>query len=109
MADYNGIMASINEINGVSGSAIASAEGAILASTLEDAPAELGESTSQVYSKIGAQIKRMQRGTIRRLVLETEDGITLLSGLAQGELLIVFAKVTDGFNLSQLIEAASRY
>ena len=51
----------------------------------------------------------MQRGTIRRLVLETEEGITLLSGLAQGELLIVFAKVADGFNLSQLIETASRY
>ncbi len=109
MADYNNIMATVNEMGGVSGSAIADAQGAIVASTIESAPAELGNTASQVYSSIGVQIKRMQRGTIRRLVLETEEGITLLSGLAQGELLIIFAKVKDGFNLSQLIEITSRY
>lgn len=109
MTDYNNIMATVNEMGGVSGSAVANTEGTIVASTLEGAPAELGQIASQVYSNIGVQIKRMQRGTIRRLVLETEGGITLLSGLAQGELLIVFAKVSDGFNLSQLIETTSRY
>lgn len=109
MADYNNIMQTINQMTGVSGSAVAGTDGTILASTLESAPDNLGNTTSQVYSNIGAQIKRMQRGTVRRLVLETEEGITLLSGLAQGELLIVFASVTDGFNLSQLIETASHY
>lgn len=109
MADYNNIMQTVNQMNGVSGSAIASTDGTLVASTLETAPADLGNTASQVYSGISAQIKRMQRGTVRRLVLETEEGITLLSGLAQGELLIVFASVTDGFNLSQLIETVSQY
>lgn len=109
MADYDNIMATVNEMGGVSGSAIANTEGTIIASTLEGVPADLGNIASQVYSNIGVQIKRMQRGTIRRLVLETEEGITLLSGLAQGELLIIFAKVADGFNLSQLIETTSHY
>ena len=109
MADYQNIMATLNQMPGVSGSAVAGSDGAIVASTIEGAPGELGNVATQVYSNIGVQIKRMQRGSIRRLVLETEGGITLLSGLAQGELLIVFANVQDGFNLSQLVEAASRY
>ncbi len=109
MADYQNIMATLNAMPGVSGSAVAGTDGAVVASTIEGAPNDIGNIAMQVYSNIGVQIKRMQRGAIRRLVLETEDGITLLSGLAQGELLIVFANVQDGFNLSQLIETASRY
>lgn len=109
MADYQNIMATLNEMPGVSGSAVAAVDGTVAASTIEGSADDLGNIATQVYSNIGVQIKRMQRGTIRRLVLETEDGITLLSGLAQGELLIVFAQVQDGFNLSQLIETASRY
>ena len=41
--------------------------------------------------------------------LQTESGITLLSGLSSGELLIVFANVVDGFSLSQLLDTAARY
>ena len=109
MADYQNIMATMNQMPGVSGSAIANSDGSIAASTIDGAAGDLGSVALKVYGNIGVQIKRMQRGAIRRLVLETEGGITLLSGLAQGELLIVFASVVDGFNLSQLIEAASRY
>ena len=49
------------------------------------------------------------RGQVQQLALETEDGITLLSGLSQGELLIVFANVVEGFNVAQLMEVASRF
>lgn len=109
MSDYQSIISAVQQVPGVSGAAVVNSTGQILQSTLPDAAAELPSVASQVFTNIGVQIKRMQRGAVQRLVLETEDGITLLSGLARGELLVVFASVVDGFNLAQLIDVASRY
>lgn len=107
--DYQQIVNSISQNAGVSGAAIVSSNGQLLHSNISDAAAELPSVSSQIFTNIGVQIKRMQRGTLNRLVLETEDGITLLSGLARGELLVVYASVVEGFNLAQLLEAASRF
>lgn len=109
MSDYQQIIAAMQQSPGVSGAAVVSSAGQILQSTLPDPAPELPGVSSQVFSNIGVQIKRMQRGNLQRLVLETEDGITLLSGLAKGELLVVFASVVDGFNLAQLLDNASRF
>ena len=109
MSDYQQIVSAMQQVPGVSGAAIVGTNGQIQHSTLSESAAELPSVASQVFTNIGVQLKRMQRGTVQRLVLETEDGITLLSGLAGGELLIVFASVVDGFNPAQLIEAASKF
>lgn len=109
MSDFQQIISAVQAVPGVSGAAVVDTNGQIAQSTITNAAAELPSVATQIFNNIGVQIKRMQRGSLRRLVLETEDGITLLSGLARGELLIVFASVVDGFNLSQLIEVASRY
>lgn len=110
MADYQNIISTIQQVPGVSGVAVVDANGGNLQNALpaETVP-ELGQLARSVYGNIAVQIKRMQRGNLQRLVLETEVGITLLSGLAGGELLIVFADVSEGFNLAQLIETVSRF
>lgn len=109
MSDFQQIVSAVQAVSGVSGAAVINSSGGIEHSTIAEAAAEMPSVANQIFTNIGVQIKRMQRGSLRRLVLETEDGITLLSGLARGELLVVFASVVDGFNLAQLIEVASRY
>lgn len=110
MADYANILSTVKQVGGVSGVAIADANGQqLLQNEIANAPAELASVANAVFGNIGVQIKRMQRGTIRRLVLETDIGITLLSGLAGGELLIVFVDSVDGFNLSQLLDVVARF
>ena len=109
MSDYQTVIASIKEITGVSGVAVANSEGKLLQSDIADPATDLAGIAQGVYSNIAVQIKRMQRGQVQQLALETEDGITLLSGLSQGELLIVFANVVEGFNVAQLMEVASRF
>lgn len=107
--DYAQIVNTLSQSPGVSGAAVVGPNGQLLHTNIPDAAAELPNVASQIFTNIGVQIKRMQRGTVNRLVLETEDGITLLSGLARGELLVVYASVVEGFNLASLIEAASRF
>jgi len=109
MADFQQIVSTVQAVPGVAGAAIINSSGGIELTTIAESAAEMPGVANQIFTNIGVQIKRMQRGTLRRLVLETEDGITLLSGLARGELLVVYASVVDGFNLAQLIEVASRY
>lgn len=109
MSDFQQVMTNVQQINGVAGVAIVSAAGQLLESTLSNLTPEQANVASSIFGNINVQIKRMQRGTVQRLVLETEEGITLISGLARGELLVVFADVVDGFNLPQLLDVASRY
>ncbi|HEY9841350.1 MAG: roadblock/LC7 domain-containing protein [Candidatus Sericytochromatia bacterium] len=109
MSDYQQIISAIQQVPGVSGAAVIGSNGQVEQSTLPDAAPEMPGVASQIFTNIGVQTKRMQRGTLQRLVLETEEGITLLSGLARGELLVVYAAVVDGFNLAKLIEVASKY
>lgn len=109
MSDYKNLIASIREIAGVAGIAVANAEGQLLQSDIAAPAPDLAGITQGVYSNIAVQIKRMQRGRVQQLALETEDGITLLSGLSQGELLIVYANVVEGFNVAHLMEVASRF
>lgn len=109
MADYQQIISSVQQVAGVGGAAVVTQGGQIAQSTLNNASANLPNVAGQIFANIGVQIKRMQRGSVRQLVLETEGGLTLISGLAQGELLVVYADVVEGFNLAQLLEVTSRF
>lgn len=109
MADFHAIISAVKQNPGVVGSAIADANGQILINEIPDTVPELGTRANAIFSNIAVQIKRMERGTVKRLVLETENGITLLSGMSGGELLIIFVKSIDGFNLPTLLDTVSRY
>lgn len=109
MTDYQEIVSAMQQLPGVSGVAIVNSAGQLQNSSIQNSAPELASVASQVFSNIAVQLKRMQRGVSQRLILETESGITLLSGLSSGELLIVFASVVDGFSLSQLLDTAARY
>lgn len=109
MADAQAIINDVTKIPGVNGAAVADGNGAITQSNIASEPDNLASVTSEIFSSISTQLKRMERGTVSQLVLETESGITLLSGLASGELLVVFADVGDSFNLGDLMEKTARY
>lgn len=99
----------IKDMPGVTGVSVTDSKGQITTTTLDSPQADLGSISGAMYSNIGVQIKRMQRGTVKRLVLETDMGITLISGLADGGLLIVFATTLEGFNLAKLMTAATQF
>lgn len=106
MSNYQHHIATMQQLPGVTAVGIASSSGQMLTSS----PAmggELAGMAVSMFANLGVQIKRMQRGTLKRILLETEQGITLLSGLADGSLMIVFVSGTEGFNLSKLIETAA--
>ena len=109
MSNYQDKMNQIQQMPGVTGVSVANGSGQIETSTMNNPQSDLGTVASAMYSNIGVQIKRMQRGTVKRLVLETEAGITLLSGLEGGGLLIVFADVVEGFNLPKLLVSAAQF
>ena len=109
MSDYSQVVSAVQQVSGVQSAAVIDSSGQLHNSSISDPAPELGTVSNALFNNISTQIKRMQRGTLQRLVLETEDGITLLSGLASGGLLVVFASVVEGFNLAKLIEVASRY
>ena len=109
MADFQAVVSAVKQVSGVAGVAIADANGQIIQNDIPDSPPELGKVSNAVFSNISVQIKRMERGTVKRLVLETENGITLISGLSGGEMLVVFINSTDGFNLSDLLEVVARF
>lgn len=106
MSNYQNYIAKMQQFPGVTAVGIANASGQIITS----APAMEAQAASvavSMFANIGVQIKRMQRGVLKRILLETDQGITLLSGLPDGSLMIVFVNVTDGFNLSKFIETVA--
>lgn len=108
--NHQEIVSQTSQLAGVTHSFIVNGQGQVTASSAPLSDPEMGAVVSSMYSNIAVQIKRMQRGTLKRLVVETEVGITLLSGLAgAGEIMVIFADVTNDFNLSKLMEAVSRY
>ncbi|PIQ26035.1 hypothetical protein COW36_02490 [bacterium (Candidatus Blackallbacteria) CG17_big_fil_post_rev_8_21_14_2_50_48_46] len=96
----------MQQLPGVTSVGIVSGAGQLVTSN-PPMEAEVGNVAMSMFANLGVQIKRMQRGTLKRILLETEQGITLLSGLADGSLMVVFVNSTDGFNLSKLMETAA--
>jgi len=109
MSNHQDKVNQIQQMPGVTGVSVSNSSGQIETSTMSSPQSDLGTVASAMYSNIGVQIKRMQRGTVNRIVLETEAGITLLAGIAGGGLLIVFAEVVEGFNLTKLISTTSQF
>jgi predicted regulator of Ras-like GTPase activity (Roadblock/LC7/MglB family) len=108
MSNYQSQIATMQELQGVTAVGIANGSGQIVTTSSPAIEAELVSIAASMYANLGVQIKRMQRGILKRILLETEQGITLISGLSDGNLLIAFVSSAEGFNLSKLLETAAR-
>ena len=64
----------------------------------------VGALTSSIYLNLDVQVKQMQRGGIRRLVIQTDVGYTVLSTLEMGTL-VCFSDRSEQFSLNKLLAA----
>jgi hypothetical protein len=106
MSDYQRCIATMQQLSGVTAVGVFNNSGQLLSAT-PGMSADVGAVAVSMFANLGVQIKRMQRGLIRRILLESTQGVTLLSGLADGNLMIVFVDSSQGLNLSKLMELAA--
>ena len=88
------------------GTLIVGNDGLVIATTMpDDVDKEIvGALTSSIYLNLDVQVKQMQRGGMRRLVIETDMGYTILSTLEMGTL-VVFGENSAEFSLNKLLAA----
>jgi len=64
----------------------------------------VGALASSAFSNMDLQVKRMNRGAIRRLIVETEQGVSVLAEMEMGTM-VVFAQ--GQVNIEQVLAAVS--
>ena len=107
MSDYQRYISAMQQLPGVTAIGVFNNAGQLLTSTPGIA-SDVGAVAVSMFANLGVQIKRMQRGLVKRILLESTQGVTLLSGLADGSLMVVFVDSSQGLNLSKLMETAAQ-
>lgn len=84
------LLADVNKVPGVLGSLIVGRDGLVITNTMpSDVDKDLvGALTSSLFANIDIQIKRMQRGLLKRLILETDVGLSILAQLEMGTMVV---------------------
>ncbi len=98
----------INQISGVRGSLIATKEGLITQSALDDStdPNMVGAILSSVLTQIEVQSKRMQRGNPRKIIIETDSQVMSIFAFDKAsENVIVFAEFGKEVDVENLYAA----
>lgn len=95
----------LNQIAGVTGCLVTSHNGQLQAHSVQHqlSTEELARLAVTLFDNLAVQIKRLQRGSLKRMVIESEMGLTVLSQAPGGMLVLVFISVTEGFNLNKLL------
>lgn len=103
---FDDLLKEVNEVPGVIGTLIVGNDGLVIANTMpDDIDKEIvGALTSSIYLNLDVQVKQMKRGGMRRLVLQTDMGYTILSTLEMGTL-VVFSDTSQDFSLNKLLAA----
>ena len=102
------LLSDINRIEGVMGSLIVGKDGLVIASTMPtDIDKDLvGALTSSIFSNVDIQTKRMQRGLLKRMVLDTNNGLAVLAEVEMGTL-VVFSKHEQKFDINNVLTAVN--
>ena len=100
------LLSDINRISGVMGSLIVGKDGLVIANTMPgDIDKDLvGALTSSIFSNVDIQTKRMQRGLLKRMVLDTNMGLAVLAEVEMGTL-VVFSKPQEKFDINNVLSA----
>lgn len=103
---FDDLLSEVNEVPGMIGTLIVGNDGLVIANTMpEDIDREIvGALTSSIYLNLDVQVKQMQRGSMRRLVIKTDQGHTVLSTLEMGTL-VAFSDASPSFSLNKLLAA----
>ncbi|MFN4150377.1 MAG: roadblock/LC7 domain-containing protein, partial [Candidatus Sericytochromatia bacterium] len=102
------LLVDINNINGIMGSLIVGKDGLVIANTMPpDIDKDLvGALTSSLFSNLDGQIKKMKKGNLKRLTVETEIGTYVLTEIEMGTL-VVFSDEEEKINLAEVFKAIS--
>ena len=100
------LLVDINNIDGIMGSIIVGKDGLVIANTM---PPEIdkdlvGALTSSLFSNIDIQVKKLKRGPLKRLTVETDIGTYILTEIEMGTL-VVFSQEDEKINLNQVFKA----
>lgn len=97
------LLEDINKFPGVQGSVIVGKDGLVIGSTLpEEGEKELiGAVASSVYSNVDISCTRMNRGSLRQAILETDQGLIVISEIDVG-IFIVLTGPEARTNLGEL-------
>lgn len=103
------LLQEVNKIEGVQGSMIVSKDGLVQESNSMDGSLDAnlaGAVLSSVFGNIDAQSKRMQRGGVRRFIIETEnDTLSVSEFNVGGESLLVFTQGAKELDLDKITSA----
>lgn len=102
------LLVDINNINGIMGSLIVGKDGLVIANTMPpDIDKDLvGALTSSLFSNLDGQIKKMKKGNLKRLTVETEIGTYVLTEIEMGTL-VVFSDEHEKIQLGEVFKAIS--
>jgi predicted regulator of Ras-like GTPase activity (Roadblock/LC7/MglB family) len=100
------LLVDINNIDGIMGSIIVGKDGLVIANTM---PNEIdkdlvGALTSSLFSNIDVQVKKLKKGNLKRLTVETAMGTYILTEIEMGTL-VVFSNEEGKINLNNVFKA----
>ncbi len=100
------LLVDINNVSGILGSIIVGKDGLVIANTMPDNIDKdlVGALTSSLFTNIDTQIKKMQKGTLKKLTVETDSGLYILTEIEMGTL-VVFGKENHNVNLSDIYKS----
>lgn len=100
------LLVDINNVSGILGSIIVGKDGLVIANTMPDNIDKdlVGALTSSLFTNIDTQIKKMQKGNLKRLTVETASGLYILTEIEMGTL-VVFGKEDSKVNLSDIYKS----
>lgn len=103
------LLADVNKVPGVIGSLIVGRDGLVITNTMPSGVDKdlVGALTSSLFANIDIQIKRMQRGLLKRLILETDVGLSVLAQLEMGTLVVFTERDVNLPNVLMAVGAIS--
>lgn len=100
------LLVDVNNIEGILGSIIVGKDGLVIANTMpENVDKDLvGALTSSLFTNIDTQIKKLKKGNLKRVTVETISGVYILTEIEMGTL-VVFGSEGKKVNLSDTYKA----
>lgn len=100
------LLVDINNVDGILGSIIVGKDGLVIANTMpENIDKDLvGALTSSLFTNIDTQVKKLKKGNLKRVTVETLSGIYILTEIEMGTL-VVFGSDGKKVNLSDIYKA----
>ncbi|MBC7472722.1 MAG: roadblock/LC7 domain-containing protein [Candidatus Sericytochromatia bacterium] len=100
------LLVDIDNIDGIMGSIIVGKDGLVIANTMPSQVDKdlVGALTSSLFTNIDGQVKKLKKGNLKRLTVETAIGTYILTEIEMGTL-VVFTSDNKKINLTNVFKA----